>query len=164
MSSAARLQAIADSQTGIAKKILAACPIADWWSLRQIMDELYREHHVRYEQHVVRGCLRSLREAGLVQEKGDLFQQVTIPVKNNVKPIKEPEVSVEDTAPEPKTKVSGENLVLHSVARLRSVSALLLEVATDLEEAVLRIEEASQERDKEVEQLRQLKALLNGLK
>lgn len=162
MTSPSRLQSIVENQTGIARKVLDAVPISDRWDLRQIIHELHRVHHVRYEQHVVRGCLKSLRESGLVHELGEGFQRV--PIRPLIRSVAKPAPAEPEEKPvmTPEPESPGDRIACVA-SKLRTMAALFNDLATELDDAVIAYDEQAGATSAEFAQLRQLKALLKGL-
>lgn len=62
-----RFAAIASGMTGVAKKVLEAVPMNEPWDAGRVRQEVRRLGH-QMESHIIDGCLRALREGGLIRE------------------------------------------------------------------------------------------------
>lgn len=62
-----RRDSLLAGQTNLARKVYEAVPIAEPWSLQEILSEMHRLGH-NITHNNTRGCLRDLSEAGLVRE------------------------------------------------------------------------------------------------
>src|SRR5688572_25756380 len=101
MLTVARLNQISQGLRANARKVYDAIPQGEEWRERQVLAELQRIglDSLARSAHVVRGCLDSLVEAGLVRERGGLWSREPIkviekikytessPMTNNVTPI-----------------------------------------------------------------------------
>lgn len=140
----ARLKAIADAQTGIAKKVLASVPTQHNWTTSQIISDMARSGS-RPDPQIVTGCLDHLCDAGLIRERPQgRFQRI---------PIKEKDVPV-TTQSEVKQDPS---------SKLERAAVALRALATELEDIALEIEEQHSGSDKELAKLRQLRDVLKTL-
>lgn len=141
-----RMRAIAENQTGIAKKVLAAVPIQSAWEVRKILAELARTGPMP-EKRIVEGCLRSLCDSGLIRESPFGFFQ-RIEIKEELPVPKQSESQAPASSP---------------FNRLSNVVNLLKTITNELEEIALAIEEQNTEVSEEVKKLQELKKLLKGL-
>ena len=77
---ATRYNAITDGLSSVARKVLTCVPIKDSWSVTQIHSELTRSTSSHLDRHTLLGCLKALKDSGLVKERpGSLFQQIQPP-------------------------------------------------------------------------------------
>lgn len=144
-----RYESLVNSQSNIAKKVLEAVPITDWWGVTQIVSEVAR-HVGRPDRHVIEGCLAHLRDVGLVKENNSrLFQRAHV-IKEEVK-MSSPQPPAENTA---KSSI---------FTRLTSLAVQLRTLADDIDELALDADEELSKGGKEAQQLRQLKNLLKDL-
>jgi hypothetical protein len=74
MMSEARHKQVLESQTPTAKKVYAVVPISEPWSSKQICTELMRTGK-SLDLPAVQGCLKTLRNAGLIAETADFHFQ-----------------------------------------------------------------------------------------
>ena len=145
----ARLRAIENSQTSIAKKVLSCVPIQEAWTQHQIKMELHRSGS-RTDPRIIEGCLNTLLESGLIKEptRGS-FQRIHIP------DVQKDEPAVAQPQPEKKP--------VDPLSRLATVAETLRELADDLEDIALEVTQTRSSNDEELEKLRTLKTLLKQL-
>lgn len=144
----ARLRAIEEGQTGIAKKVLASVPIQEAWTARQIVSDIARSGS-RPDPHIVEGCLNTLVDSGLVRERPRGYFQ-------RIKPKEEEVVSIASTPAQPKEPVD-------PLTKLGNIASSLRTLADEIEDVALTIEERQTATTEEIAKLRQLKALLRDL-
>lgn len=85
---------VLESQTAMARKVMKAVPIQEYWSLHQIKLELERLG-TPAQTHVIGGCLRSLKEVGLVkQDSYDQYRSCVKPIRILKEEIVEPKKEV----------------------------------------------------------------------
>lgn len=143
-----RMRAIADSQTGIAKKVLAAVPIQSPWEVRKIVAEIARTGPMP-DKRIVEGCLRSLCDSGLIRESPfGFFQRIEIK--------EEPIVQQKTAEKNPKDPSEVFN-------RLNNVANMLKTIINELEEIALTVEEQRIESSEEAKKIKQFKELLKAL-
>lgn len=147
MNSNARMRAIEEGQTGIAKKVLASVPIQETWTAHQIISDIARSGS-RPDPHIVEGCLNTLCDSGLVRERPRGYFQ-------RVKP-KEEKVASIASAPQQKEPID-------PLAKLGNIASSLRTLADELEDVALAIEEKHAGATEELAKLRQLKTLLRDL-
>ena len=63
-----RAESILDNQTALAQRVFKCVPIQEWWTVHQIANELDRRGPHNHTKTILGGCLRTLKEAGLVTE------------------------------------------------------------------------------------------------
>jgi hypothetical protein len=181
----ARFNSIFQGITAIAQRVYQAVPISEAWNYQAIHGELVRTGAAR-ELTVVRGCLSSLVNSGLVSEtEPGKFIRVKVrgktihlsDLRDEFKPVtqKEPEVANEKpvvTAPIaplafPSTgRVEGQSptdKLAWLAARVATMGSQLKELAADIENATLDVEEALVAKDAQMAKYKQLKALLTEM-
>lgn len=160
---ASKIARMESGLNGMAKKVLAAVPMQEAWTLAQINFEL-RRVGTRADQDVIEGCLGTLTGNGLVKQPSrGTFIRVTAPPK-------EPQTTkvntVQHLEPRPTTKTL---TVKHApqppdtLTRLVSVAASLRELADEIDSLALDVEERVQVAGKDGEKLRQLQSLLKSI-
>lgn len=163
----ARMEAIARDMTPIAKKVLDAVPIGEIWTTTQIYNELRRQG-ISADMRVVRGCLDRLRGARLITEPNhEAFQRVY--VRPRVRLVSPPPIQEISPMPTPAATTTA-SPPLSALDRLgvlakkvRSLSDELGDLADDLEEVALSVEEERQKGNGDADKLRQLQHLLRSI-
>lgn len=144
------------------KKVYAAVPISEPWSVSYILSEIQRLSSFTSNMRVVTGSLNALKASGLVLEpEPSLF------VRAPVKPPKSPDeiaTTEEEDMSKPATTIE------KSAKQPRNPMAILSELATrckaladEIETAALEIDEYVAAKDADSGKLKQLQALLKGL-
>lgn len=144
------------------KKVYAAVPISEPWSVSYILSEIQRLSSFTSNMRVVTGSLNALKASGLVLEpEPSLF------VRAPVKPPKSPDeiaTTEEEDMSKPATTIE------KSAKPPRNPMAILSELATrckaladEIETAALEIDEYVAAKDADSGKLKQLQALLKGL-
>lgn len=157
---AARIRLLENQQSGVAKKVYAAVPINEIWPVKQIAFELQRQGVAR-DISIVEGCLKSLRDTGLIKEASPGHFQRVKPRAESEPTKKEPTMAT--------TPVSSSQAVdpvdkLAAIGtKLRGLSQMFVELANDIDEAALALDEKASGNDEELAKLRQLKGLLKSL-
>lgn len=157
---AARIRLLESQQSGVAKKVYDAVPLNEIWSIKQIALELQRQGVAR-DISIVQGCLKSLKDTGLIKEANPgCFQRV--------KPRAESEPAKKDpimaTTPAPPSQPADPVDKLAAIGtKLRGLSQMFIELAEDIDEAALALDEKASGNDEELAKLRQLKGLLKSL-
>lgn len=150
-----RLNRIADQQTGIARKVLDAVPIAEEWTTSAVSRELFRVG-TRIDKDTLEGCLQSLKESGLVKEPhAGHWRRV------HVERAEEPE-----TAPGAKVKfvrVDPLDRMATLTATLRERASQLLMLADEIDAAAIAMEEERAAGSASDQKLRQLQSLLRDI-
>lgn len=167
----AKLDEAIKGLTGIARKVLDVVPIQEYWSMPQIVSEIGRLGS-RPDHNVVRGCLRSLSDQGLIKRKGptekEVYCKVTAkPADEHVKST--PEIFVNPQAtrviemPHPASNKDtlGKLAALSADARL--ISDRLLSLARSLDDLAIEVEERIQSAAQGSEKLKQLQDLLRSI-
>lgn len=175
MANAARMAQIEAAQTSIAKKVLSVVPMAEYWSLKQIMSELVRQGTGR-DMNIVSGCLTTLLDCGLIRRKDGAYQRINY--KTNEEPMEKPPATLTAT-PTPLRQApaatadkpviaavpapSGLDRLIAAGTRARYLGQELINLAEEIDEAVLQAEEEAAAKDAEFTKLRQLSAILKTL-
>ncbi len=155
-------KSVVDRQTGIAKKVYECVPINEAFDAKRICSEMARMGSSP-DIHIVSGCLKTLKEAGLVVEvlRGT-FQRAK--VKADAEKPAKPELKQVSPTPAQDQQEIGPIDKLAAVAScMRDVSASLQRMAKDVEDAALQMSEAATENSGEVQKLRQLAELIKTL-
>lgn len=152
-----RAQNILSGQTNLARKVFAAVPMQEFWSIGQISNEMNRVEKHSVSKGEITGCLRALVDAGLVAEAGQLT------FRSNVKPPKPaPEIHHElpvMTAPTKKVQPPKPSLM----EQLFGLATDLRAVAEKVESVAMEVDSAIIEAGKGDEKLRALQVTLRGL-
>lgn len=159
----------------MAKKVYQAVPIAEPWATGQIVGEM-RRIGSSAEYRVVAGCLDTLKQTGLVIETNrGTFQRTTVREKivtpkteqaaTAAPTIETKEVPVPSTITATKTsKKTPIDKLTDIAARVAQLGQTFKSLADEVTNVAIEIEESSRASTEELEQLRQLKTILNGLR
>jgi hypothetical protein len=158
---ATRLRILENQQTGVAKKVYGAVPIAEAWPSKAIVMELTRQGQVR-DFSIIEGCLNTLKEIGLIKEPSPgHFQRVkpkAEPMSTKpLNPVIPPNSSIKPEPVEPVDRLAAIG------TKLRGLSQMFIDLADDIDEAALAFEEKASGNDEELAKLRQLKNVLKSL-
>lgn len=146
MTSATRLRILLDRQSSIARKIYNCVPASESWTYSQVEAELYR-NHVQVDQRVLRGCLASLLDDGLIKSSGEKFQRIQVGEKQVA--------AAKTNVPVPS---------VNPLDELSDIASVLVQLSKRIENLALSIEERSVDNDEEMKKLRTLKDALAALK
>lgn len=146
-----RAMKILDGQTNLARRVFAAVPMQEHWSVGQIANEMNRVEKHNLSKGEITGCLRSLVDAGLVGEAGLLT------FRSNVKPQHEVLLM---TAPVMKKKDAPKPSLMD---QLFDLASSLRTVADKVDAIALEVDSAILDAGKGNEQLKQLQSTLRGL-
>lgn len=150
-----KLKRIEESITPTAKKVLAAVPIKELWTVHQIIAEMVRNNiHMNYP--VVVGCLSSLKDSKLVREHDGRWQRVEAKL---IKLFEAPE-------PEEKTQMSPTQQMpslKDLVGRAEALAKLLRNAADEVETIALEFDKALQQEKNRNSELEQLSSLIKKL-
>ena len=72
-----RFKSLYEGLTTTARKVYESVPALEQWTIDQIIREMVRKNE-RADKRTVQGTLNSLKESGLVVERGALWQRVAI--------------------------------------------------------------------------------------
>lgn len=163
----ARFSAIYSGLTSVAKKVYEAVPIAEYWPAAKIIYEMDRLN-IHVDHSVVRGCLRSLKEAGLIMEVNKQGEFKRVPVRmpaSKTKTVEEEEMNNKNTAPatcHPK-KTTPMDALGELAQRAVRMADMLKDLASDISDAAVEIQAQLEAGDEDVQKLRQLQTLLKGI-
>lgn len=181
----ARAERLLSGQSALAAKVFAAVPILEAWTMEQIKRELERTGTtMKIAPHTVMGCLRDLKDAGLIGEPirehfrsntkiprtvmdlelNDDETETPAPASEQSMPVQAPAA-----APKPATKPTtletlanlSESLVEATTA-LRKVIVSVQTIAKQIDDVALTVETERQESADIVSRYHQLQALLRG--
>lgn len=139
------------------KKVYAAVPISEPWSVSYILSEIQRLSSFTSNMRVVTGSLNALKASGLVLEpEPSLF--VRAPVKPPKSPDEIATTEEETTMPAPTPKQPRNPMAILSELATRCKA-----LADEIETAALEIDEYVAAKDADSGKLKQLQALLKGL-
>jgi hypothetical protein len=165
-----RFNSIFNGLSSVAKKVLEAVPIEEKWTAKQINSELARTgRHINFA--ITEGCLNTLVESGLVKEptKG-AFSKICIKTREPAPPSTTEEIKVPSIASytenpaQPAKKFASPIERLGVLAqRVTNIMGMLKELAGDIENAAIEIEEQNAANADEINKVRQLKQLLNQI-
>lgn len=158
-----RIRILESQQTGIAKKVYGAVPINEPWPSKAIVSELTRQGSVR-DFSIIEGCLNTLKEIGLVREPmPGHFQRAKPKVEKEesmpTKPLN-PVLPLGTSMPKPADPF-GQLMAIGT--KLRGLSQMFIELACEIDDAALAIEEKSSNVTEELANLRKLKEVLKSL-
>lgn len=163
----ARIEALERGITGVARKVLEACPIAESWDAAQVSAEL-RRTSISVDHRTVTGCLRSLASSGLLREtERGKFIRVNTKAKAGQSPAVSAPAAEPPTTAEPAPEGRDQqgdaiDKIGAIVAGLRGIAETATELASSIEDVVLDIELSNQAARADSEKLRQLQNLLRG--
>ncbi|WP_454737617.1 hypothetical protein [Cupriavidus necator] len=148
--SSARQELLLRGQTAIARKVFELVPIQDAWESKQIHVALQRTTRCSMDYRVLQGCLRALRESGLVFEpKNGLYQRTTLrkamPTThmNGTEPTRQPPTS--------------------AIELLTELSERARQLAQDIDAAAAVIAEEAAQKEESLRKLVQLQSILKSL-
>lgn len=145
----ARAMNILDGQTNLAQKVFVAVPMQEFWSVQQISAEMFRLESHNLSKGEITGCLRTLVDAGLVNETASQT------FRSTVKPPK----AIEVTAPTKKVQPAKLSLM----DQLFGLATDLRAVAEKVEAVAMEVDSAIVDAGKGNEQLKALQSTLRGL-
>ena len=146
------------------KKVYAAVPISEPWSVSYILSEIQRLSSFTSNMRVVTGSLNALKASGLILEpEPSLFVRAPVKPPKGAEEIttttEEEEMS--KTAPIEKSVKQAEPR--NTMAVLSELAARCKALADEIETAALEIDEYVAAKDADSGKLKQLQALLKGL-
>lgn len=148
---AARIRLLESQQSGVAKKVYDAVPVNEIWPVKQIVYELQRQGVAR-DISIVQGCLKSLKDSGLIKEANPGYFQRVKPRAESEPTEKEPTMA---TTPAPSAKSIDPVDKLAAIGtKLRGLSQMFIELANDIDEAALALDEKASGNDEELAKLR----------
>lgn len=151
----ARMRAIEQGLSGIAKKVLEAVPIENEWTTSQIITEMRRVTGAYPDKHVVDGCISALMDSKLIKEASH-GHYTRVMSKPEPEPQSQPMlVSVSQPVPEPQPEMP--------MDRLAKLAEDLRKLATTAEDIALDIEAQIQKARADTAKFKQLQELLKGV-
>jgi hypothetical protein len=170
----ARFESSVKGLTGIAKKVFEATPIDEAWTPSRIISHIGTTTGSRPDQKIVTGCLDSLMRTGLVCERPKgLFQRIKVKERTGEEMPKADDIfKVIEPGKEKRQELSvvrhpkqtAFDVLCTLAERLKGVGAEIGKIAAEIEVATLEMAQGSQEKDEELEKLKQLKSLLQSFK
>lgn len=161
----AKRDAKLQGQTAIARKVYEVVPIQEAWSANEIMTALQRTTRSSMDFKIMHGCLRALRDSGLINEpKLGMFQRVSAKEAaaeflNQKTPT--PAKEMKSTA---STSPAAPALPKQSaIELLQEIGTRAAQLASDVQVAVAMIEEEMATQSADLAKLAQLQTLLRGL-
>lgn len=145
----ARAMNILDGQTNLAQKVFAAVPMQEFWSVQQISAEMFRLESHNLSKGEITGCLRTLVDAGLVNETASQT------FRSTVKPAK----VIEVTAPSKKVQTPKKTIMECMMEMADTMRA----TAEQLDNLAMEVDSAIVDAGKGNEQLKALQTTLRGL-
>lgn len=147
-------------QSSIAQKAFQYVPIGEDWTPNQIAGALHQATGSRIDVHILRGCLATMVDAGLVRTTAiGTYQRAAV---STPAPIAQPK-KTEKAKPEMTIAAKTEKPAESAIDLLAGIARKLRDVANDIETAALAIEEGKAQTDQEAAKFKQLQALLKGM-
>lgn len=148
-----RAQNILSGQSNLARKVFAAVPMQEFWSIGQISNEMNRVEKHSISKGEITGCLRTLVDAGLITEAGMLT------FRSNVKP---PKLALPKEEPmHPKLKPEAPKPTF--MDRAFELATTLRKAAEQLEQLGMEVDTALKDAGKGDEKFKQMQETLRGL-
>lgn len=148
--SSTRQEFLLRGQHAIARKVFELVPIQDAWDSKQIQAALQRTTRCSMDFRTLQGCLRALRESGLISERNGLFQRTT------VRKAMAATTHMNGTDPAAQQPTSALELLTELSERARQLAA-------DIDAAAAVIAEEAAQNDESLRKLAQLQSLLKSL-
>ncbi len=144
---------IEEGLTRTAKKVLAAIPMQEAWSLTQIISELGRMG-IMTDKNIVEGCISALKHAKFIREPSPgMYTQIPRPVA----PLPPPPITSL-----PQRKESMPQTPTDPMERLAVLAKSVRAIAVEIEEAALEVEARITQVQRDSAKLKQLQDLLKG--
>jgi hypothetical protein len=155
----AKLQGMSSAAT----KVFEVVPIQTAWSQNEIYRTLNEITRSTMDTHIFRGCLNTLKEAGLIREPSrGHFQKIAIKEKK-VKDMTSPEPKTAPLALPTKTTEPGQPKANNPLDLLSDIAGKLRAVADDIDAAAIAIDESIAESTENLGKLKQLQSILKSL-
>jgi len=157
-----RMKAKLQGMSSAATKVFEVVPIQTAWSQNEIYRTLNEITRSTMDTHIFRGCLNTLKEAGLIREPSrGHFQKIAIKEK------KEKDM----TSPSPKTAplalptkpTKPDQPKANPLDLLSDIAGKLRAVADDIDSAAIAIDESIAESAENLGKLKQLQSILKSL-
>ena len=148
-----RAVAILGSQTNLAQRVFKCVPIQEWWTVHQIANEMDRHGPHNHTKTILGGCLRTLKEAGLVDEgPKDTYRSAVKPTLKRIEPVGE----INDkTAP---TQPSLVDRLINEATKLRAMAETLDNLAVGIDDEIAKAGKAGKAGNEKLKLLRELLA------
>lgn len=146
-----RFKAIEAQQTAIAQRVLAVVPLLEWWKPIFIAREYVRINHLAVPIRTIEGCLRALKEAGLIKERAFTFQRVLV------------HQELEKVVPQQVGQHAPPVVEMSAFKQLEEIAKRMRVMADDIDRVALKHADEIEAATKDNAQLKQLKALLKEL-
>lgn len=170
----AKHRRLLEGQATNARKVYHAVPIAETWTVKQIMSELSREG-TALPVNILEGCLRSLHENGLIRGSFDRgFQRVALTPRAQGEPPA-PALSVvrhadrdphnndvKNLVVEPRQEITAMDKLAQLASELRQISTTATALAARADDIAIEIEEAQQKVSADLVLVESLKKLLGN--
>lgn len=159
-----RFSQIYEGLSSVAKKAYEGTPIQEPWEIARIVEEVMRVTPSFRDARVIKGCLNTLVQSGLVKEvQSGKFQRVRVDIEeNNMKKHIQQGVDCSSVVNKPNNKSPIDKIAgLQSFAEkiLNDVKALIDEIDT----VAIDVEEQFSNQESESKKLKQLQELLKSL-
>jgi hypothetical protein len=166
----ARAERLVRDLTNVQAKVFHAVPVQEAWADTTIMQELRRQGS-NVAMDVIRGCLETLRRLNLIREPEPRhFQQINHHMRADGTPKEYDDMATpEHTTTTHRPKVALDTPALTGIPNASKVSALdriariaitLADIARELEDVAIQVDEDLKGAGKDSEDLRQLRDLL----
>lgn len=174
--SAAKLERVERELSGIVRKVFEALPASEPWSPSQVLAEMARQTGSRPEHRAVTACLGQLVERGLAKEPTrGLF--VRAHTKPQLAAVPQATASVpslpcaREEAPAMSKPITAEksnsadpmDRLAALASTLKGLGAQVSQIAREVEDVAIGVEERVQRIHADTEKLRQLQALLKDI-
>ena len=158
----AKQQAALQGCTAVARKVYEATPIQEAWAPIQIKNALAASTRSSTDLHVVRGCIKALKEAGLVRERpSGHFQRIEVREPNTT--IQEQNMAATTSAPAQAAAKSPVELLADLAHQTAATGRQLLHLSRQIEEAALVVAQEQESTATKLQGLNQLQTLLKSL-
>lgn len=166
-----RAERLVRDLTNVQAKVFFAVPVQEAWADTTIMQELRRQGS-NIAMDVIRGCLNSLAKMNLIREpRSRHFQQINHHQRADGSPKDQPMPSPENTTTthRPGTiSVKIENhtqaaVKVSSLDRIARIAVALADIAKELEDVAIQVDEDLKGAGKDSQDLRDLRALLSRI-
>ena len=152
--------------TSICQKVLDAVPIEGKWTVQQIMSEMARTGSVQ-DKRKVEGCLNSLIGSSLISEpETGRFRRVPVREPAKLAAVEKEEIVAVQEITQAQSK-QGSTSPLDKLAalssRVRQIQEMMKNLASDIDDAAIAIEEQMSAVDEDTKKLRQLQQLLKSI-
>lgn len=167
----AKQQQLLQGTSAVARKVFEVVPIQDDWEAIQILNQLRAQTRSTIDMHVLRGCLKALKDSGLIKEssRGQYrrvdARQASPAIEEQEKPMAKPAT----TSIQPATPSDGDSIELFGAlaselaALADQFSTSLKGLAARLEDAALAAEQSRERLAGDLEAVRKFKAALAAL-